>query len=163
MTNFLKWKSLTSALESPDLFLDLSWYWAVATALERRVFYGDLSRPQFCNMFLLLVGPPAVGKGTAMREATKLLHAFPFVDDKGIGRKDPITLEDEKLFRNLPDTLTFEKLIEIFADKKAPRAIILGPQSAMSYTGLRYWRSFLASRYLVALRRPEGEVARDSL
>ena len=138
MTNFLKWKSLTSALESPDLFLDLSWYWAVATALERRVFYGDLSRPQFCNMFLLLVGPPAVGKGTAMREATKLLHAFPFIDDKGIGRKDPITLEDEKLFRNLPDTLTFEKLIEIFADKKAPRAIILGPQSAMSYTAFHF-------------------------
>jgi len=138
MTNFQKWKELTSALESPDIFLDLSWYWAVATALERRVFYGDLSRPQFCNMFLLLVGPPAVGKGTSMREATKLLHAYPYQDDKGIGRKDPLTLEDEKLFRNLPDTLTFEKLIEIFADKKAPRAIILGPQSAISYTAFHF-------------------------
>ena len=138
MTNFQKWKALTSAIESPDLFLDLAWYWAVGTALERRVYYGDLTRPQFCNPFLLLVGPPAVGKGTAMREALKLLHAFHYENEKGIGRIDPITGEKQHLFLKLPDTLTFEKLVEIFAHKDAVRSHIISPTAAISYTAFHF-------------------------
>ena len=138
MTNFQKWKSLTSAIESPDLFLDLAWYWAVGTALERRVYYGDITRPQFVNPFLLLVGPPAVGKGTAMREALKLLHAFHYENEKGISKIDPITGEKQHLFLKLPDTLTFEKLVEIFAHKDAVRSLIISPTAAISYTAYHF-------------------------
>lgn len=144
MTNFQKWKSLTASLESPELFLDLSWYWAVSTALERRVYFGDLSRPHFCNMFLLFVGPPAVGKGTSMREATKLLHAFNYEDEKGVERQDPFTMQKEKLFKLLPDNLTFEKLVDILATSRA-RVFITGPQTAASYTAYHFALEELSS------------------
>ena len=156
MTNFQKWKSLTSALESPEIFLDLSWYWAVSTALERRVYYGDLARPQFCNMFLLFVGPPAVGKGTALREATKLLHAFNYTDEKGLEREDPFTLTKEKLFKLLPDNLTFEKLVDILARSPA-RAFITGPQTAASYTAYHFALEELSS---LLKRNKTDDVAR---
>lgn len=156
MTNFQKWKSLTQALESPEIFLDLSWYWAVSTALERRVYYGDLARPQFCNMFLLFVGPPAVGKGTALREATKLLHAFNYTDEKGLEREDPFTLTKEKLFKLLPDNLTFEKLVDILARSPA-RAFITGPQTAASYTAYHFALEELSS---LLKRNKTDDVAR---
>lgn len=156
MTNFQKWKSLTSALESPDIFLDLAWYWAVSTALERRVYYGDLSRPHFCNMFLLFVGPPAVGKGTSMREVTKLLHAFNYTDEKGVEREDPFTLTKEKLFKLLPDNLTFEKLVDILARSPA-RAFITGPQTAASYTAYHFALEELSS---LLKRNKTDDVAR---
>ena len=156
MTNFQKWKSFTQALESPEIFLDLSWYWAVSTALERRVYYGDLARPQFCNMFLLFVGPPAVGKGTALREATKLLHAFNYTDEKGVEREDPFTLTKEKLFKLLPDNLTFEKLVDILARSPA-RAFITGPQTAASYTAYHFALEELSS---LLKRNKTDDVAR---
>ena len=151
MTNFLKWKSLTSALESPEIFLDLAWYWAVSTALERRVYFGDLSRPHFCNMFLLFVGPPAVGKGTSMREATKLLHVFNYTDERAPSEKIHLPPK-EKLFKLLPDNLTFEKLIDILA-KSPARAFITGPQTAASYTAYHFALEELSSSSSVTNRR----------
>ena len=144
MTNHEKFRFFTSALESPDSFIDLAWWWAVSTALERRVHYGDLSRPQFCNMYVLFVGPPAVGKGTAMREAANLLHAFPYRDAKGNVRINPVTATPELLFKQLPDALTFEKLVEVLA-KLPPKEYITGPNSATHYTASHFLLEELSS------------------
>lgn len=112
MTNEQKFLKLTEQLESPEMFLRLSWYWAVATALERRVFFGDFSRAQFCNLYVLLIGPPAVGKGSAMREATKLVSHYLYTAPDGTAPLDPSTLERQRLFASLPDTASFELLVE---------------------------------------------------
>jgi len=107
-------------------------------------------------MFLLFVGPPAVGKGTALREATKLLHAFNYTDEKGVEREDPFTLTKEKLFKLLPDNLTFEKLVDILARSPA-RAFITGPQTAASYTAYHFALEELSS---LLKRNKTDDVAR---
>ena len=43
MTNHQRWKLYTEALESPDIFLDLAWYWAVGTALASASLAGDFT------------------------------------------------------------------------------------------------------------------------
>lgn len=144
MTNLQRWKLFTAELESPDIFLDLSFYWAIGTALERRVYYGSAGRKHYCNPFTLLVGPPAVGKGTAMRAAMSLLDAYHYEDENGRRRKDPITLQDEKLFLRLPDTLTFERLIELIC-KTPDRLIITGPKTAEAGKGFYFALEELSS------------------
>ena len=116
MTNLEKWRALTSQLETPANFVDLAWYAAVLTALERRVFYGDPSRPHFINGFFLFVGKPALGKGTIMREAAKLIsRGLAPKNEAGGYDKDPITGEKRRLFQQMPDTVTFEQLISVIA------------------------------------------------
>ena len=144
MTNLQRWQLFTAELESPDIFLDLVFHWAVGTALERRIYYGSAGRKHHCNPFTLLIGPPAVGKGTAMRAACSLLDAFYFEDENGRRRKDPITLQDEKLFLQLPDTLTFERLIELIA-KTPDRVIITGPKTAEGGKGFYFALEELSS------------------
>jgi len=116
MTNLEKWRVVTSQLETPDNFVDLAWYAAVLTALERRVFYGDLDRPHFINGFFLFVGKPSLGKGTIMREAAKLISkGLAPKNEAGGYEKDPITGERRRLFQQMPDTVTFEQLISVIA------------------------------------------------
>lgn len=116
MTNKSRWDSLTEALESPQDFIDISWYWTVATALERRVWIGDISRPMFCNLFILFIGPPGIGKGTAMREGNKLLSKYGLVSDDGHPIYFPGEAEAAHLFHRLPDTTTFEELAHSLAN-----------------------------------------------
>ena len=156
MTNYQKWKSLTSALESPDLFLDFAWWFAVNTSLERRVHYGDPARPQYLNLYILFVGPPAVGKGSAMREADRLLSAYPFQDPKGNFRKDVVTGETEALFPKLPDTTTFESLCEVLA-RANPKTIIIDEKTAKSYVAYRFQLEELSS---LLRRNKADDVAR---
>ncbi len=115
MTNMEKWRAFTETLEAPDLFINLGWLFTVSTSLERRVFYGSLDRPQFVNIYLLLVGDPALGKGTVMRESSRLLSEFYMRLPNGQVPVDKATGEKKRLFRSMPDTLTFERLIESMA------------------------------------------------
>lgn len=116
MTNKQRWDSLTEALESPQDFIDISWYWTVATALERRVWIGDISRAMFCNLFILFIGPPGIGKGTSMREGNKLLSKYGLVSDDGHPVYFPGEPEPAHLFHRLPDTTTFEELAHSLAN-----------------------------------------------
>ena len=110
MTNLDKWTFLTKDLEAPQVYIDFAWWFAVSAALERRVYFGDIARPLFCNSYVLLVGPPAIGKGTSMREARQLLHYALRLSPEG----KPILNRDREpyaLFHSLPDTTTFESLV----------------------------------------------------
>ena len=115
MTNKQKWDKVTEALESPQIFIDLSWYFAVTAALERRVWFGNYERAMFTNMFVLFVAPPATGKGTAMREGSKLLTKFAMTGPDGQPLLDPESKQPKMLFKALPDTVTFEKLVFMIA------------------------------------------------
>lgn len=121
MTNLDHWRHLTEALESPNEFIDMAWYWAVATAHERRVWYGDLNQPMFINPYIMFVGPPAVGKGTAMRAAARLLRDFPARNPDGtVKMQKDNPREPEALFYALPDTVIYEKLVHSIADHTHP-------------------------------------------
>lgn len=118
MTNLEKFLAATEELESPTSFLEHAFYFAVSAALERRVFFGSASRPTFLNQYVLFVGPPAVGKGVAMREASRLLSKFPLVVYNSGNPEvviDPNTNTPRQLFYRLPDAITFEQLIHELA------------------------------------------------
>lgn len=120
MTNHEKWQHLTKDLEAPQRFLDFAFYFAISAALERRVFFGDPARALYCNQYIMLVGPPGLGKGVSMREANHLLkkHDFRLPDNSPI--IDRNTKQPRKLFYQLPSAVTFEKLAFDFADATVP-------------------------------------------
>jgi hypothetical protein len=111
MTNYEKFQIVTEELESPDSYLYHAFHFAVSSALERRVFFGHPARPTYLNQYLLFVGPPAIGKGVAMREALRLLEHFPLTTLTGDIILDPYTQKPRKLFYRLPDSTTFEQLV----------------------------------------------------
>jgi len=120
MTNQQKFEELTKDLESPAVYIKLAYLFAVSAALERRVFFGNPMNPMLLNLFILFVGPPAVGKGTSMRQANKLLSPFIFYRPDGTYEIDKDTKEPKRLYTKLPDTVTFEKLVFAMAEIKKP-------------------------------------------
>lgn len=67
MTNYEKWLSYTSGLSSPQNYIDWGWYYLIAAALQRRVWISSPQKPCFANMYVILVGQPAIGKGLLIR------------------------------------------------------------------------------------------------
>ncbi len=80
MTLLQTWNHWLRDLESAQIFIDMAYYNAVSSALERRVWMtGDDPLDDDCiwpNLFCLFVGPPASGKSRAMRKTGTILHAI---------------------------------------------------------------------------------------
>lgn len=57
------WRFYLKDCESPDSFIDASFYYLISAALQRRVYLGSDEKPLFPNLYVIFVGPPAVGKG----------------------------------------------------------------------------------------------------
>lgn len=74
MTNFDKWMSYTSGLPSPDNFIQWSFYYMIAAALQRRVFCPPEHDKIFPNMYVTLVGKPGIGKGGPIRAVSSVLN-----------------------------------------------------------------------------------------
>ena len=66
----------TDHLDSPQLFRKWAAINALSAALERKVFLKVQHRQLFANLYTLLVGPPGVGKTTAIEFARKVLHSL---------------------------------------------------------------------------------------
>ena len=83
ITNHQKWRQYTSGLPSPDNYIDWSWYYTIAAALQRRVWMGPSHQQCFPNMYVILVGAPGIGKGLILREVTNMLKHWPLDIAKG--------------------------------------------------------------------------------
>lgn len=98
MTNREKWNFYNSDLSSPQSFIDWSWRFVVASALQRRVaLFGDPKyghRPLFPNMYVILVGRAGLGKGIVITPATDLLR---FHKKKDFNTINATTPDNEKL------------------------------------------------------------------
>lgn len=73
MTNKERWLAYTSNLSSPNNYIDWGWIYLVSAALQRRVFIGPKHQPLYPNLYVILVGPPGVGKGLVIREVSDFL------------------------------------------------------------------------------------------
>ena len=62
----------TSVLISPKIFLRLAAYCTIAGALERRVWTPMAGQKLYPNTIVLLVSPPGIGKGNAIKEIYSL-------------------------------------------------------------------------------------------
>lgn len=78
MTNFEKWRFAHSHVTSPDSWVDAAWLFAVGAALQRRVWFRNFAADAlFPNLYYVLIGPPACGKGLAMSQLKRVLFSHP--------------------------------------------------------------------------------------
>lgn len=64
----------TSILSSPLIFRKWAAIGTIAAALERRVWVRTLGDDLFPNLYVVLVGPPGIGKSAAIRTGERLLR-----------------------------------------------------------------------------------------
>lgn len=115
MTNFEKWVYYTKDFESPDIYIRWGFYHLIASALQRRVFFnpdGDTGMPGsnslFCNNFVVLVGPPATGKGRVIKQVIAALTHPVMNIPQADGKLKPLVYTS-------PKKVTCEKLIDILS------------------------------------------------
>lgn len=111
MTNREAWNTYTQFVTSPQVYLDTVYPFIWCSALERRVHYYPLSHmPLFCNLYVILVGPPGIGKNLTLNCVNGILR---YHRDKN---RKPTQLssggaEFPPLFAGGPDATTFESLL----------------------------------------------------
>lgn len=126
MTSLLdKWRFYMKDVKSPDLYIDMGFYFLISAALQRRVWTGTTSpelRPLFPNLYIVFVGPPAVGKGLVLKQIAKILRYHNWEDtrpqsnlvkqNRAAFGLSPSRPEEEKLlFPMAPDATTYESLL----------------------------------------------------
>jgi len=70
---FDKWHLYMKDISSPDCFIDMSFYYMIGAALQRRVWLGPPDKPVFANTYIILVAEPGVGKGLVIKPVTDIL------------------------------------------------------------------------------------------
>ena len=116
MTNLERWRQWTRHLFSPDSFVNFGWYYVVAAALQRRVWYGSLTGdPLFPNPYIVFVADAGAGKGLVLGKCNELLKHH----RKSSGNEAEDLKKPKLLFPCGPDDLTYEKLCEQLSSSSA--------------------------------------------
>jgi len=104
MTNFERWRYYTKDYESPDQFINWTFYVMISAALQRRVWWGEQeqnSKDIYPNQFVIFIGPPASGKTLAAGDAKALFKSFDGFDEKQ---------RPKSLIKTGPSSVTLEGL-----------------------------------------------------
>lgn len=109
MTNYKLWSIYTRNLTSPQSWVDFGWYFLISACLQRRVWLYDENMPVFANQYILLVGPPGLGKGIVLDKIADFLKFHKY--EKGKVVRTSLGEERPPLFPVGADSITFEKLM----------------------------------------------------
>lgn len=71
------WRNFFKSYPCPDSYVDWTLYSIIGSALQRRVWTGDVGDEIYPNTFIILVGPPATGKSWMIRYAKKCIGFHP--------------------------------------------------------------------------------------
>ena len=138
MTNLDKWRYYLKDVPSPDSYIEWSFYFLITACLQRRVWIGSEWEPIFPNMYVILTGPPATGKGRVIKPVIEILkchklHERNKEDTKGLTPEEMLTfirenmetsptntktgkiIEEPLLFPVAPESVTFEALVRLNA------------------------------------------------
>lgn len=111
---------------SPQEYIDMSFYAMISAALQRRVWLGSTEMPLFPNMYVILIGPPGIGKGLAIKPVSNFLRFHqrfnPNQDEQveeesmqeSLAKRQRFNL-DNALFRSGADSTTFQALVSEMA------------------------------------------------
>jgi hypothetical protein len=116
MTNFDRWKLYMRDIASPELFIEWGYYSMVGAALERRVANSNPDRPLFTNPYVVLVGPPGIGKGLVTDTISDWLN-FHKVPRQMSKAEAAVAEGSEKSvlvprFSFVGDSITYEKMMD---------------------------------------------------
>lgn len=88
MTNLEKWRHFTKDFCSPASFIDWGFYGLISSALQRRVYYGQEQMRLYFPLFIVLVGPPGVGKGLVIRQLLKVFRHPKMLFKPGVAKEE---------------------------------------------------------------------------
>jgi hypothetical protein len=112
------WNIYTAGLPSPQSYLDIGFYSLISSALERRVWYYDTNR-LFVNLFVILVGRPALGKGLVLTTNAKILKSLKATDKQRAYIKTPGGgKEPANRFAVGADCATFQQILIEMAESR---------------------------------------------
>jgi len=106
-TNLERWRYFYKDIESPDLFIDWTFYCTISAALQRRVCLDQvphlaIGRPLYPNLYVIFIAPPGIGKSTAAYGSVDIFKSF--------GGFDSLETLDKRLIKVAPSSLTLEQL-----------------------------------------------------
>jgi len=122
MTNLDKWRFYMKDCTAPDCFIDWSYYSMIATALQRKVFIGDMDAdPLFPNLYVILTADSGIGKGISIHPVNTMLrlHKREGKDNLNIMADTPSNQYDVNIMKGevpllIPmgsDAITYEALV----------------------------------------------------
>jgi adenylate kinase family enzyme len=76
LSNFQKWRLYMDNVVSPQSYIDFGFYYLISAVLQRRVWCPPDHARIYPNMFIILVGPPATGKGVVIKPVTEILRHY---------------------------------------------------------------------------------------
>ena len=88
MTNLERWRLYMNGFSSPDCYIDFGFYYMVNACLQRRVWVGPSHAPCYPNMYVILTGEPAVGKGLVIKQVANVIKHHKMEDPKDFGSKN---------------------------------------------------------------------------
>lgn len=94
------WLEYSSAWESPERLRLWSGISAISAALQRKVFTVTKNQRCYANMYILLIGPPGVGKGNAMKYLSIWLREYINMAPDGLTRRAFFTAIEESRSEN---------------------------------------------------------------
>jgi hypothetical protein len=141
MTLKEKYLAYTDGLSSPQNYIEWSYRFMIAAALQRRVWYGEEHMQCFPNMYGILYGPPGVGKSIVLDTYGDFLKHhkkkdFSNNNDKSVSKEQAYVIQkteennlalaeensikskkngevnDPPLFPYAPDATTYEALVD---------------------------------------------------
>jgi energy-coupling factor transporter ATP-binding protein EcfA2 len=132
--NVDKWKFFMKDFVSPDSFIEFGYYFLVASALQRRVWLGPPENAIFPNMFVILVGPPGVGKGLVIKEVSKILNHFKLRDKKVVVEGEEIDLDALRIASGIMDMAAQGNKKKVNEDE--PLLLPVAPDSISGFEAL---------------------------
>lgn len=134
MTNLDKWMAYTSGSPSPDNFRRWGYHFMISAALQRRVWMPPNHRRCYANMFVVLTGPPGVGKGQTIKPVEDVLRFWKREQSKDFMKN--ATTESEKTLAGQLEEKEIEnaEAAESGGDKKSAEKPLLIPIAPNSTT-----------------------------
>lgn len=74
ITNYDRWCLYMRDVTSPDIFIEMGFYYLIASALQRRVYLGSEEKPLFLNLYIILTAEPGIGKGLVIKPVNDFLR-----------------------------------------------------------------------------------------
>lgn len=103
MTNHEKLMEYFRDYESPRHFLTWDWLYMISSCLGRKVWF-QTGAPVFPNIYVVIVGPPAVGKSMPARKLGDALAKLTKIEPDG---------KIKDLVNIVPECVTLEKLYDV--------------------------------------------------